>query len=590
MINPYALSFINLSLSIILGTALIIYKYIYPKKQINLFFLLILISLLPVWSIFRPGVYESGDLWVHITQSISFYKSLTEGILIPRWAGQLNATFGFPAFMFIYSLPYYIISLFHFIGFSFVTATKLLIALSFITSGIGMFIWIKGELNEKAAFIASIFYLFVPYHLVDMHFRSDIGEMLAFAILPINLYLAKKFIEKSSVKFFALQAIFFAALIISHPAIAIAAPPLILAYMLFYWYRLKKRNIKQLINSFLSLAIGAMLSASFWLPTISLIKFTQQADITIVSFPRFLDFIFSPWRFGFLFQGHQGELSFILGYTQILILIYAVYLLFTNKFNSKHKPLIKLFLLLFAGYFFMMQSISAPLWHIIPFIRHFQFVYRLLLIVSIPTSVLAAITLYKLKNNYLLILILAFTVFSTILNWGNRNVIPQINDSTILKNLSLSTADGAGLGQAAPIWTNPNNTWENKIPKYHLEIISGQAEVKQISRSTNYHEYAVAVIKNTTFRENTLYFPGWNLYVNNKLNPIEVSKTNPKGTIEFKLKPGLYDLQLKFEDTFIIKQAKTITVTAFIFIIGILFFNKLRYNSIILIQKIRDTR
>src|SRR3990167_11280779 len=111
---------VNIISSLLLFGGVLIYRYIYPKKKINLFFLLILISILPIISIFRIGTYESGDFNIHIYRIMSFYDSLKEGILIPSWAAELNATYGNPLFIFNYSLPYYLISLFHFLGISFI--------------------------------------------------------------------------------------------------------------------------------------------------------------------------------------------------------------------------------------------------------------------------------------------------------------------------------------------------------------------------------------------------------------------------------------------------------------------------------------
>src|SRR5579859_1781808 len=108
---------VNVIASSLILVGLIIYRFLYPKKPINLFVLLILISLLPVISIFRPGVYESGDLSYHITEEMVFYKSLSEGNIVPVWGGDMNATYGLPLFMFLYPLPYYFMSFFHVIGF-----------------------------------------------------------------------------------------------------------------------------------------------------------------------------------------------------------------------------------------------------------------------------------------------------------------------------------------------------------------------------------------------------------------------------------------------------------------------------------------
>ena len=163
--------FINIMSSLALLGGLLFYKFIFPKKKINLFFLLILISILPIISIFRNGDYESGDFNIHIYRIMSFYDSLKEGIIMPSWAAELNATYGNPLFIFNYSLPYYIISLFHFIGISFISSMKLYLGLTLYLSGIFMYLWIK-ELtgNKLAAFTSAIFYIFNPYHLIDVHF------------------------------------------------------------------------------------------------------------------------------------------------------------------------------------------------------------------------------------------------------------------------------------------------------------------------------------------------------------------------------------------------------------------------------------
>src|SRR3989344_2192868 len=114
------------------------YGYVFPKKTPSRFWVLLLFSALPVISIFRPGVYESGDFNIHIYRTISFYQSLSEGNMLPSWAEELNATYGYPLFIFNYTFPYYIISFFHFIGFTFITSMKLFLAINFILSGIFM--------------------------------------------------------------------------------------------------------------------------------------------------------------------------------------------------------------------------------------------------------------------------------------------------------------------------------------------------------------------------------------------------------------------------------------------------------------------
>ena len=59
---------------------------------------------------------------------------------MPSWAGNLNATYGYPLFIFNYTLPYYFISLFHFLGLSFINSLKVFLFSNMILSGIFMYV------------------------------------------------------------------------------------------------------------------------------------------------------------------------------------------------------------------------------------------------------------------------------------------------------------------------------------------------------------------------------------------------------------------------------------------------------------------
>ena len=190
--EPVKMVFVSLLLSALLGGFLLIRNRVF-KKKISLPALLILISILPLISMFRPGSYESSDLSIHSSFAIIFFQSLREGNLFPAWHSYAVGGYGYPYFLFTYPLPYYLTSLFHFLGIPFISSMKLLAGLSFSLSGLAMYYWIKEETKNKiAGFVAGIFYLFAPYHLLDLHFRFAIGEILAFAILPACFYFIKK--------------------------------------------------------------------------------------------------------------------------------------------------------------------------------------------------------------------------------------------------------------------------------------------------------------------------------------------------------------------------------------------------------------
>ena len=110
---------------------------------------LIFISIIPVLSLFHPGLPVTHDGQDHVARIANFYQNLSEGNIIPRWAGNLNWGYGHPILEFLYPLPSYLASLFHFLGFTLVDSVKIVFGMSFVLSGIAMYIFIKEGQNVK---------------------------------------------------------------------------------------------------------------------------------------------------------------------------------------------------------------------------------------------------------------------------------------------------------------------------------------------------------------------------------------------------------------------------------------------------------
>src|SRR4030042_5604839 len=104
---------------------------------------LLVFSFLPLYGLLPQGLPITHDGQDHVARIANFYISLREGNIVPRWAGNLNWGYGHPILMFLYPLPSYIASLYKFIGFSFVDSTKLVFAVAYIGSLLGMYLWIR---------------------------------------------------------------------------------------------------------------------------------------------------------------------------------------------------------------------------------------------------------------------------------------------------------------------------------------------------------------------------------------------------------------------------------------------------------------
>lgn len=579
MTDPYRMVFINVMVSAVVFFGTIFYRFIYPKKGINLFILLLIISILPIISIFRPGDYESGDFNIHIYRIMSFYDSLREGNLMPSWAGELNATYGNPLFIFNYSLPYYIISFFHFMGISFISSMKIYLGLSMYLSGIFMYIWMRKLTNNQlASFTSSIFYVFNPYHLIDVHFRATLGESTIFTLVPLLLYFITLFIQKRTLIYLPFTGLVSQLLFLAHPMVA---GIFIIISAIFAISINIKKEIKNIFFVFIALAIGAFGSIYSWISFLIYSPYMFSNPIASVFQDTFSGLAFSPWRYGLLFQGPKGEIAYIIGYTQIFAIFIAILLLFKKSVSKKLIPPYICWLFIFFTVLFFMSPYSKMIWENLPFLSMLQS-NRLLLPIALCTSVLAgylAVSFSNTKKREMFIyILLLITIGYTILNWGHRRVIPEINDRVLHSNVWKSTVtEGTTAYFLNNKWADINNFWFSELPKEPLEIIEGKGTVIQIQKTPTKHTYIVNAKSHLVIKESTLYFPGWSLKSNDKHITIYPGK---RGVINAKIPKGLQKLDLQYNDLPVYRFSKIISASAFsILLILLIYLSMLRRLS-----------
>jgi hypothetical protein len=551
---------INLITLALLAIGSIIYSQIYPKQRINFSTLLYLLCVVLSISIFRNGGYESGDFNIHLYRSISFFDSLTEGNLLPSWAGQLNQTYGYPLFIFNYPLPYYLISLLHLLGASYIGSMKLFLALNIFASGIIMYQVMRRHFNnDLAGFTAAIFYLFAPYHLVDIHFKVVIGEILFFTLLPCGLYFLDQFVKvKKTIEPTLYFGLFFSLLVLSHVTLALFAGILYSLVAILLSFLNQKNAEKILTSTIIGLIIGGMLSIHIWTTPFIMSKYTifNQLLSPLVYSVSLKDLIFSPYRYGFLFQGPNGEIANLVGYSQILVVIGLILYLTKNKV----KNIIKINLFFWLGVFFSLTFLITPFadffWKEIPLLRNVGN-QRLLILVALTTSILAGhLPILFPKRHRLIYLFLLVTVVSTSLNWGQRRVVTSINDAYLIKNLPRSTINGEAHFYANSKWVKKDSMWFRDQPINNLIVTKGDGGVKKLNRSSTEHTYIISANSPLNLRENTLYFPGWTVRVNNKIVPVTYQTD---ALINFSVPKGLSFIEIKYSDILIYKILKIVS-------------------------------
>lgn len=556
------------------------------KKKYLLPLLLIFLSVLPLIPLLHPGMFAADDSQSHVARLVSFYQSLSEGNIIPRWAGNLNMGFGHPILMFLYPLSNYLGSFWHFLGFSYINSVKLVFGTTFVLSGLFMYFFANELFGKKIALLTAVLYLFAPYHFVDFYVRAVLGEHLAFMTMPLVLWSFTKLIKYDNTLYIVLASLSLFLLILSHNAIALMFLPFFFLYLIIAVLFLNRKSYV-LYRVFASLLLGFGLSAYFWLPAYVEGKYTLRDVLTnkeyISRFPALLDFFYSPWnsRSGSFLSKEVGWAQWIAVLSGLIYLARHLVILsepfdFTQGKLRESRDLSQKMttgLILLAEIFFwlsfiLLNTISLPVWKMLTILQKFQFPWRFLSLSVLSSSLLSisVILLLKKKWQTALIIILSFlAISSTLAFWQPRGYLKE-NDQYFISDYKGTT----DTGESSPIWSIRGMEQKAKAP---IELIGGEAEVISEKRTTTKHYYKINAKNTIQLLDNTVYFPGWEVVADGKKIPIEYQDLNHMGLITFRVPPGIYEVVVQFKETKLRTFADLLSLTALLTVIGIILMN-----------------
>lgn len=525
--------------------------------------LLLLITIFPLLDLFHPGLPITHDGQDHIARIANFYQNLQEGNIIPRWAGNLNWGYGHPILMFLYPLPSYFASFFHLVGFSFVDSTKLVFGLAFIASGFTMYIWMRNITGEKAALLAGVLYTIAPYRFIDLYVRGAIGEHVAFVFPPLVLYFIAKLSTKISYRYIIGGSISVALLILSHNAISIMFLPLIFFYGADIIYQSQKNEL--LVICYLLLFIfGLGLSSFFWAPAFFEGKYTLRDIVTAGEyssrFVSFESFFSGGWSYG-----GTGQFSTQIGVVQWIVVLTSIFVTII-MYRRKNKLWIisGCACIFFVFTLFLMTESSKSIWETFTVLQKFQFPWRFLSVAVFITAALGGVVIHAMPKRFqpvvccmLLIAILWFNK-----DFWHANGYLSKPDSFYTGTYD-STTD---TGESSPIWSV---RFMEKRPKAHIELIDGNARTQEVSRKFTEHRYIIDAIERSRIRENTLYFPGWKIFVDGKEVPIEFQDPNNRGLMTFFTQKGVHIVNISFSETKLRLFSDIVSVSSLVFLFGL---------------------
>ncbi len=524
-------------------------KKLFAYPPVLLFF----ISLLPLWSLATSGLPVTHDGQDHVARIANFYQSLTEGILIPRWAANLNWGYGHPILMFLYPLPSYVASLFRFAGLSFVDSTKLVFAVAYTTSVLLFYLWATKQWDKNAGFVGALLYGFAPYRFVDLYVRGAIGEHVAFVFPPI-VFLGLLGLARGKDRWAGvILSLGTAGLILSHNAVSLMVLPVAALYAGYLLVFESKQRMRFLLWSVFSVALGFTVSAFFWGPAFFEGKYTLRAVVTKGEFAdRFVQwrqFFFMPWSWG-----GSDELTKDVGIVHWIAVISAIGAALVTR-KKPHRWFIFLFTAVFIIVLLLMTSVSTLVWERAPLLQNFQFPWRFLTLTVLLTAMIGGAGVFSLKKTYTAaacVLIAIGVIISTRHMWHAKSFV--VKPESFYSGIYESTTD---TGESSPIWSV---RFMEQRPKAPAEVIEGTAVIHLAKRTSTRHEYSIQAITSSRIVENTLYFPGWRVFVDGKEVPVEFQDPAYRGRMTYDVATGVHGVVVEFTDTKLRKAANLVSL------------------------------
>lgn len=537
------------------------------RKDLGFIVCIVLVALWGLQTFFKPGLFETHDGRLHIARLFWFDEEIRSGQFPVRWSEIANHQYGYPLFIFYYPAFYLLAETVHLTGFSLVDSIKIVVGGSFLLSGIAAYYWLKTFSGRWAALAGATVFLLAPYRLELLFVMGRWAESLAFLPLVLVLWAVGR-------RRLLLGGLFLAFLILSHNAVA-----LLMTQVILLWTMLSLRGPKGRGNLVLAplklFLLGLILSAWFWIPALGESRYTLQGQKPVYdfrqNFPSFKSYLYYPWGYGFSLTGELNGVSPMVGLGQLAAIGFGISILVFQGLSLKDSLSRRVLGILTFGLvgvgmtFFMMNSVSAPVWERLPLIKAVQFPGRLQVVLLTMIAMVTAAALQVLAGKRkiqitLAIFLIGFTVYAN-RNYLRAGVPDRFFDQDVTGAYWFRFGTGDSSHESTPVWSRPLPAeWEQKI-----EVESGEVKISQLNIVPRRYKFVVDVKDGEgVIKVNTIYYPGWRVRIDNRELKIIIPnrEENPDGLIKFAVPEGKHQVSVFFTETPLRLTADLISVVS----------------------------
>jgi hypothetical protein len=595
-------------------------------SRFDLYLILILLfSLFTLGPLLQPGYpWDAHDARHSVYFLFEFDRGIQDGILYPRWQPDFAFGYGYPFFNIYGPLSSYVGEAFHLLGFGFANAVKIVFALSVIGSGLAMYGFAKQILGRSGGLVAAVAYMVIPYRLVDLYVRAALAESVAYVFVPLVLWGAWATLHRPRLANVVGLAVAYAALMFTSPLVTLLLTLILVFYVAALalarvndeqpWRQLSKESILPLVGhvghvlvpTALGLILGLCLSAVFGLPAMTENRFVRVDQWYGGRYAWGGDFVeffqlFAPgWGFGTSVAGPNDEVSFQLGVVPVVLSLLALVPLAGRRiWPSSWFPsalsrtgslsreeggivqrsvprLVAFFAVLTAVVVFLMLSVSAPLWQVLPLVRLAQFPWRLLALTVVSLAFLSGVVLLNVRSRGTLevapLLLIALLILGS-LPYMQAEMSQQDVSLAGLMRFQQSADEMTG----STAWVRQIPTWSPLADYY----VAGKPITSKIDYDELYRQPGRAYAQTLELRSdrelveysaewpvwipfNTFYYPGWHAYLVDGeseavIEELPIALRGDLGLMSVRAPAGVKHLLLRFEDTPIRKLGTAIS-------------------------------
>ena len=560
---------------------------------------LCLIFLASSYYLFKSGFFSVHDypIGARIAEMADIMPS---GQFPPRWSANFGYGFGMPLFNFYAPLPYVIGALLYFLSHNLIFVIKALYLIINFFTMLGSYKLGKRIGGRAAGLALAAIFTLAPYRALLLFVRGALSEAMAISFFPwamlavVNL---QKQVGKASQHYKNYLLLFFSLLgiVLSHNLSALMFIPLLLLFALLTSQKKQRSRI------FFTFVLAGLSSAFYILPTFLEQNLTRVNAIFTDYFDYRLHFVYirqlfwDNWAYGGSAWGTADDISFFLGYGQLLAIITLILIIFNKLYpeflaklkNKKHKILLfdqRLKNLLIVLAFFILSLFltlqkSQLLWTILPILNYLQFPWRWFGASFFFLAVSFAAGLSVLKKShirYLLVLLITLVTLTNFRYFRAEKIIDNPEDYYTDQKITIAGKISKVLPDYIPsqmadqellaefnrqypepvVWLEKDKAVlsDNDIEKSDtdkmsdinqisdIEIIDAQLKKKQSQReiwSFNLENEELVNFKIANF-------PGWQAKVNGQNT--EVSSSPNLGNIQLALPAGELEVELYFTE------------------------------------------